>query len=121
MLTEELNSYHWNAQNLWIIESFTLEKTSNIIKSNCKLNTAKFTKRSNGMTKHPPPGAFYSAAGGDVSGDKGENFNHTSLLVIETFPYRPTITPNVLFPPAMVLTLTGAQLDNNFQVLHTDC
>lgn len=33
-----------------ISESFTLEKALNIIKSNCKLNTAKFTRRSNQMT-----------------------------------------------------------------------
>lgn len=72
------------------------------------------------MTKRSPPGAFYSAAGGDVSEDKGENFNYASLLVIETFPYGPTVTPSVLFPPAMVPN-TGAQLDNNLQVLHTDC
>lgn len=71
------------------------------------------------MTKHPPPGTFYSAAGGDVREDKGENFNYASLLVIETFPYRPTITPSVLFPLGMVPN-TGAQLDNNLQVLHID-
>lgn len=41
-----------------------------------------------------PPGAFYSAAGGDVSEDKGENFNYASLLVIETSPYGPTVTPS---------------------------
>lgn len=75
-----------------ISESFTLEKTFNITKSNCKLNIAKFTKRSNWMTKHPPPGAFYSAAGGDVSEDKDENFNYASLLVTETFPYGSTLT-----------------------------
>lgn len=39
------------------------------------------------MTKHRPPGAFYSSAGGDVIEDKGDNFNHASLLVVETFSY----------------------------------
>lgn len=84
------------------LELLTLKKTFNIIKSNCKLNTAKFTKRSNQVTKHRPLGAFYSAAGGDVSEDKGENFNHAFLLVTETFPSGPTITPSVLFPPVMI-------------------
>ena len=103
-----------------IIESFRLEKTFKFIESNRKPNTAKATKRSDRMTKHPSPGALCSAAGGDDSEDKGYHFYHASLLVIQTFHHGPTQTPSVLFPPAMALAPTGAQLDNNLQVLHAD-
>lgn len=66
--------YPWYMNRLDLIESFKLEKSLKIFESNRKHNTAKSTKTSNGTTKHPSPGALYSAAGGDDSEDKGYEF-----------------------------------------------
>lgn len=46
-------SINVNQCKMFSLHSVILEKTFKTVETNCKLYTAKYTKRSNGMAKHP--------------------------------------------------------------------
>lgn len=85
------------------------------IETNCKLYTAKYTKKPNGMTKHPSPVLSTMQLG--VTMVKIE------VRILPCFPSNSTNSSLWTYPNSLCIapTLSGTELDNNLQILHENC